>query len=974
VSIVLVVKPDEAQAEVLRRIFERRVGAELVIVQSTMAAVDEIAVRMPDLILLSTLLSPRDEDTLIKHLRSLEGASHLQTITIPQFRTSDPKPAAKKGGLFSKKSKVQAPVGCDPMAFAEDVVSHLQEASEIRNRPQLPKPAINVIAPAATPSVIENAPSSSANGFDTTPFQSAYAAPEPSNAQPVAAESVLEPYAAEPYVPDTYVPEPYVPEPYVPEPYVPEPYVSEPYVPDAELPRAPEPESEPEPVAPAAARIEEPAAPVRMKPRSIEIDEIDRLSKELGLNLQYVDDSAEPLASTPAPIDEGDVFDFGAALDRARNAASARRSVDLSQSELDAEAIREAAIAEAREAAEREAREAVAADLARVQAEAEAMREAAIAEAREAEAMREAAVAEAREAAERAAREKLDAELARIRAEAEVTVAEALNKVKLETEEAERLRAEEARLRAEESERLRAEEARLRAEEAERVRAEAEMARAEAERVRVEAQQAQQAFEAELARVRAEVEQSLAEQLETARKESERLRAAETAKARERAAAEAQLKAELDRLKFVATQTRKADESEARRATDQIKQLEGELARVHAQAEERQKAQLAELHAQMAEMREAAAQQARAAAAEALASARANAPAHDSMPRRLNVVRMQPRVASQDAAPREAAAREVQHVALDTQPAASPSTAGDYYSLFQPAGAPAQEEQPEEESASWREWTAWAADIDYRRHAKWALPVAACLLLVTNTNTGTAITTVARYVTPEEKPKMVVRPVNPDPFIEVVEQRVGSLKIESTPDGAEAILDGKSRGQTPLTILDVETGTHTLVLKSSAGTITRRVTIKNNQTTLLSEAIFSGWLAIFSPIPITVLVDGTPVSLTDDGRVMANPGKHVVELVSERFAYRATETLEVRPGETTPHTLHLPMGTVRVAAPEGAEIKIDGAAATGSASEGFSVAIGSHEISATHPSLGERRASVDVRHGEPAEVALRFEP
>ena len=960
-SIVLVVKPDHAQADVLRRIFERRVGAELVMVQSTMEAVDEIAARMPDLILLSTRLSPRDEDALIKHLRSLEGASHLQTITIPQFRTTDAPAPAKKGGLFGKKSKAPAPVGCDPMVFAEEVVTHLKDASEIRNRPQLPKPAINVMAPAATSSYTEDAAAASASAFDTTPFQSQYVAPEPSDHVPVATDSVE--------------PEPYVPEPYVPEPYVPAPYVAEPYVPEPETARVSEPEPATPYPDPATPYIEEVKAPARTKPRSIEIDDIDRLSKELGLNLKYLDPPAEPsgAAPTPAPVDEGDVFDFGAALDRARNAASGRRSVDLSQSELDAEAIREAAIAEAREVAEREAREAVAADLARVQAEAEAMREAAIAEAREAEAMREAAVAEAREAAERAAREKLDAELARIRAEAEVTVAAALNKVKQETEEAERLRAEEARLRAEEAERVRAEEARLRAEEAERVRAEAEMARAEAERVRLEAQQAQEAFEAELARVRAEVEQSLASQLESARKESERLRAAEAAKARERAAVEAQLKAELDRLKFVATQTRKADESEARRATDQIKQLEGELARVHAQAAQRQATQLEELRAQMADMREAAAQQARAAAAEAIASevARANAQAQDS-PRRLNVVRMQPRVAPQQPSYGGAAARAVEYVPQEAQPAASPSAAGDYYSLFQPAPAPAHEPEPEEESAAWEEWKAWAADIDYRRHAKWALPVAACLLLVTNVNTGAAIATMKRYVTPEEKPKLVVRPVNPDPFIEVVEHRVGSLKIDSTPEGAEAIVDGKSYGNTPLTIPDLETGGHTLVLKSSAGTITRRVTIKNNQTTLLSEAIFSGWLAIFSPIPITVIVDGKPVSLTDDGRVMATPGSHVVELVSDRFAYRATETLDVRPGETTAHTLNLPMGTVRVTAPEGAEIKIDGAPATGSATDGLSVAIGSHEISATHPSLGERRTSVDVRHGETAEVTLQY--
>ena len=930
-STVLVIKPDEVQADVLRRIFAKRVGADLVIVDSTNEAVHEISANMPDLILLSALLSPRDEDALIAHLRTLDNASHLQTITIPQFRTGVASAPAKKGGLFSKKAKAQAPMGCDPMEFAEALVGHLKEACEIRNRPQAPKPPINVIAPAEPPRYMED-PQASSSAFDATPFRSQYGSPE----------SVIEEPAASPL---EYVAEPIA------------------FVPEPEPIREPEPavyrQPEPEPA------LEPELLKPRAVPKPIEIDEIDRLAKELGLNLKYsATDAAPPPA--PAPVEEEDVFDFGAALDRARNAASGRRSTDISQAELDAEAIREAAIAEAREVAEREAREAVAADLARVQAEAEAMREAAIAEARQAEAMREAAVAEAREAAERAAREKLDAELARIREEAELTVAAALNKVKQETEEAERLRAEEARLRAEEAERLRAEEARLRAEEAERVRAEAELARAEAERVRLEAEQAQEAFEAELARVRAEVEQSLAAQLETARKDAERSRAAEAATARERAAVEAQLKAELDRLKFVATQARKADQNEAKKATDQIKQLEGELARVHAQAEQRQAAQLQDLRTQMAEMREAAAQQARAAAAEAVASevARANAHANESAPRRLNVVRMQPRVPMPEQPVRAVARPQVQEMGEPVQAAPASATCGDYLKFFQAneAQAPKRiEVEPE----------LVGAGIDYKRHAKWALPVAACLLLVTGT--GTAISTVARFVKTEEKPKLVVERVNPDPFIEVVEQRVGSLKIDSTPEGAEVIVDGKSHGTTPLTILDLEVGNHTLVLKHDAGTITRRFTIKNNTTTMMSEAIFSGWLAIFSPIPVTVLIDGQAVSLNDEGRVMTTPGKHQVEFISERFNYRSTETLDVTPGETTAHTLNLPMGSVRVMAPEGAEIKVDGVPASGSPADGLQVAIGSHEISATHPSLGERRASVDVRHGAVTEVALQFE-
>jgi hypothetical protein len=265
-----------------------------------------------------------------------------------------------------------------------------------------------------------------------------------------------------------------------------------------------------------------------------------------------------------------------------------------------------------------------------------------------------------------------------------------------------------------------------------------------------------------------------------------------------------------------------------------------------------------------------------------------------------------------------------------------------------------------------------AASINVRRHAKWALPTAACLILVTNT--GTAISTFARFVKTEERPVLTVQAMQEEPpFIEVVEKRVGQLKIDSTPSGAEAILGGKSYGRTPLTIPNLDVGLHTLVLKSGTGSITRRVTIKPNRTTLVTEAIFSGWLALFSPIPVSVKIDGRPVNLSEDGRLMTTPGRHVVEFTSEQFNYRTTETLDVRPGETTAHTLTLPSGTVRVRAPEGSEVRVDGQPASGNPSRGLSVAIGAHEISATHPELGERRVSIDVKHGGLTEVTLPYE-
>jgi len=152
VSVVLVVQPDAAQAKTLREI-SRRIESDFVMVHSILEAVEAIAVRTPDLILLSALLSPRDEDALMMHLRTLEDAPHLQTLTIPQFSTGTAESGVRKSAFgFRKKAKAAVAMGCDPAVFADDIVSQLRRASEIRSRPVVPK-RVAVAAPPPEPIV-----------------------------------------------------------------------------------------------------------------------------------------------------------------------------------------------------------------------------------------------------------------------------------------------------------------------------------------------------------------------------------------------------------------------------------------------------------------------------------------------------------------------------------------------------------------------------------------------------------------------------------------------------------------------------------------------------------------------------------------------------------------------------------------------------------------------------------------------------
>jgi CheY-like chemotaxis protein len=137
VPLVLAIEPDQRQASILKRIVRDKVHADVAVVDSPDAALAAIGTRLPDVLLLSALLSPRDEDELIVHLRGLDGADHIQTHTIPQLASTaaDQEPGARgKGllGVFKRKKDSAQPIvaGCDPDLFADEIITFLQRAAE----------------------------------------------------------------------------------------------------------------------------------------------------------------------------------------------------------------------------------------------------------------------------------------------------------------------------------------------------------------------------------------------------------------------------------------------------------------------------------------------------------------------------------------------------------------------------------------------------------------------------------------------------------------------------------------------------------------------------------------------------------------------------------------------------------------------------------------------------------------------------
>jgi len=195
-------------------------------------------------------------------------------------------------------------------------------------------------------------------------------------------------------------------------------------------------------------------------------------------------------------------------------------------------------------------------------------------------------------------------------------------------------------------------------------------------------------------------------------------------------------------------------------------------------------------------------------------------------------------------------------------------------------------------------------------------------------------------------------------------QPTGSLEIISEPTGARVMIDGAEVGVTPVTVHDLTVGRHAVVLEGPAGSVASTVRIRENETASLDVPIYSGWLAVFAPVEMQIIEGGRVLGTTTGTRLMVAPGTHQIELVSEEFGYRSTETVEVKPGEVKALT-HEPKGTVSLNATPWAEVFVDGERIGETPLANVPVTIGVREFVFRHPELGEKRLSATITLKEP---------
>jgi len=201
---------------------------------------------------------------------------------------------------------------------------------------------------------------------------------------------------------------------------------------------------------------------------------------------------------------------------------------------------------------------------------------------------------------------------------------------------------------------------------------------------------------------------------------------------------------------------------------------------------------------------------------------------------------------------------------------------------------------------------------------------------------------------------------------------IGSLQVNSTPTGARVSVDGKLRGQTPLTVDDLAAGPHTVLIDSSEGTVRRKVQVTEGATETLTESIYPGWLHISTTIDVTVLDGGKPALLDDSNRVLLKPGTHTVRIENRELAFSQTKQVEIEPGGTTRVVIEVPTSTLTVTGSTGAEVFVDGTRAGETPLVEFTVALGTHDVMVVDKSGVTRHASVRATT-KPVQLEISFE-
>lgn len=188
---------------------------------------------------------------------------------------------------------------------------------------------------------------------------------------------------------------------------------------------------------------------------------------------------------------------------------------------------------------------------------------------------------------------------------------------------------------------------------------------------------------------------------------------------------------------------------------------------------------------------------------------------------------------------------------------------------------------------------------------------------------------------------------------------VGALQVNSTPAGARILVDGKERGVTPLTVVDLRPGVHELTLASGAGTVHRKFTVAAGGTTAIDESIFPGWVTVLAPFDVEVSEGGSALRVDERHQIMLPPGPHDLRLSNASLDYVMAQQVDVKPGAVATVRVVPPASTLTVTAAEPSEVWLDGTRIGQTPLNAVPARLGTHEL-VIRRAAREQRVTVTI--------------
>jgi hypothetical protein len=201
--------------------------------------------------------------------------------------------------------------------------------------------------------------------------------------------------------------------------------------------------------------------------------------------------------------------------------------------------------------------------------------------------------------------------------------------------------------------------------------------------------------------------------------------------------------------------------------------------------------------------------------------------------------------------------------------------------------------------------------------------------------------------------------------------KVGTIALTTQPAGAHVLLDGKAVGDSPLTLADVAAGKHTLTMVTTAGSVKKTVRVEVGKTATVDVPIYSGWIAVFSPVTLDIAENGRAIGTTEQGRLMLSPGLHQLTLSNRELGYKSVQVVDIEPGEERSISVQ-PTGELNANAVPWAEVWMNDKKVGETPVAGLQVPLGTHEIVFKNPQFPERRVTVTVTAKAPVAASVDF--